>query len=170
VRVRDWPAASSQPGAVLPDLLASFGGSWQRDGDDLVMSGTGDVVGADVDLRDAGELTPVVAAVAAAASTPSTITGVDYLRGHETDRLAALATEINRLGGHAVELADGLRIEPRPLRGGVFRTYADHRIAMAAAVLGLVTAGVQVEDVATTGKTYPSFVRDWTALVCGEPA
>jgi 3-phosphoshikimate 1-carboxyvinyltransferase len=167
VRVADWPKASSQPGAVLPRLLEAFGASWRQEPDGLVVTGPGTVTGATLDLRDAGELTPVVTAVAALATTPSRITGVGYLRGHETDRLAALARELGALGGKVIEEDDGLRIEPAPLHGGVFRTYADHRLAMAAAVVGLVVPGVFVEDVATTAKTFPGFAETWTAFVGG---
>jgi 3-phosphoshikimate 1-carboxyvinyltransferase len=126
------------------------------------------LVGADVDLRDAGELTPVIAAVAALASTPSRLTGIDYLRGHETDRLAALASEITSLGGSVTELADGLAIEPARLHGGVFSTYDDHRLAMAAAVIGLAVPGVRIANVETTAKTMPDFTERWTAMLSGE--
>lgn len=168
VRVRDWPTATTQPGASLPALLTMLGAQCRRDGDDLVVTGGDHVEGVEVDLRDAGELTPITAAMCAVAATPSTITGVDYLRGHETDRLAALAAELGRLGARVEELDDGLRIEPRPLHGGVFHTYADHRLAMAAAVVGLVVPDIEIEDIATTSKTYPDFAADWTALVAGE--
>ena len=97
-----------------------------------------------------GELAPVLAALAALADSPSRLRGVAHLRGHETDRLAALAAELNNLGGDVVETEDGLVIRPRTLRGGVFHTYADHRMAQAGALLGLAVAGVDVEDVATT--------------------
>lgn len=167
VTVRNWPAASAQPGAVLPELLEAFGASWRRDGTDIVVTGGGSVTGTDLDLRDAGELTPVLAAVAALASSPSRFTGIGYLRGHETDRLAALASELGGLGSDVVEEDDGLRINPRPMSGGLFRTYADHRLAMAAAVVGLVTPGVDVEDVETTAKTYPGFAAAWSAMVDG---
>ena len=100
-------------------------------------------------------------------TTPSRLRGVAHIRGHETDRLAALATELQRLGGDVTELPDGLEIRPRPLHGGVFRTYADHRMAHAAVVLGLAVPGVLVEDVATTAKTFPDFAAAWSALVGG---
>ncbi|MEV0621164.1 3-phosphoshikimate 1-carboxyvinyltransferase [Nonomuraea sp. NPDC050404] len=132
---------------------------------ELVVSGTGAITGIDVDLREVGELTPTIAALAALASTPSRIRGVSHLRGHETDRLAALATEINRLGGDAEETDDGLIIRPRPLRGGLFHSYDDHRMATAGAVLGLAVPGVEVENIATTAKTLPEFVRMWTAML-----
>jgi len=167
VVVRDWPERSHQPGASLPQLLERFGAEWRRDGSDLVVTGGGAVTGADVDLRDAGELTPVVAALAACAKGPSTLSGIDYLRGHETDRIAALATELTALGATVMELPDGLRIEPGPLRAAVMRTYDDHRLVMAGAVLGLVVDGLQLDNAATVAKTYPAFVDDWTRLVDG---
>ncbi|NBV90229.1 MAG: 3-phosphoshikimate 1-carboxyvinyltransferase, partial [Actinobacteria bacterium] len=110
-------------------------------------------------------LTPVLAALCALADSPSELSGIAHLRGHETDRLSALATEINRLGGDVTETADGLIINPRPLHGGQFATYHDHRMAMAGAVLGLKVADLQIEDIATTGKTLPDFDVMWHALV-----
>jgi 3-phosphoshikimate 1-carboxyvinyltransferase len=167
VVVRNWPAESTQPGFVLPALLEAFGATSRRDGDDLMLTGGGAVTGADVDLRDGGELTPVVAALAACAKGPSTLTGIDYLRGHETDRIAALARELSAVGARVTELDDGLRIEPGKLSGGLMRTYDDHRLVMAGAVLGLVTPDLVLDDAATVAKTYPAFVEDWTRLVSG---
>ena len=135
----------------------------------LTVTGRG-LHGIDVDLHDASELTPVVAALAALADSPTWIRGVGHIRRHETDRIAALATEINRLGGDVSETEDGLVIRPRPLHAGLFRTYADHRMAMAAAVLGLRVPGVVIEDVATTAKTLPDFTRRWTSFLAGETA
>ncbi|NEA24799.1 3-phosphoshikimate 1-carboxyvinyltransferase, partial [Actinomadura bangladeshensis] len=81
------------------------------------------------------------------------------------DRLAALVAEINGLGGDAAELPDGLEIRPRPLRGGVFHTYDDHRMVMAAAVLGLAVPGIEVENPGTVGKTLPDFTRQWASML-----
>jgi 3-phosphoshikimate 1-carboxyvinyltransferase len=165
VTVADWPEQSTQPGSMLPALLQRFGASVRPGTDGLTVSGPDVLSGADLDLRDAGELTPVLAAVAALASSPSRFIGIDYLRGHETDRLAALASEINRLGGAVTELPDGLEIIPKPLHGNHFSTYDDHRLAMAAAVIGLAVPGVLVENVATTAKTMPDFPDRWSEAV-----
>ncbi|MDP3712470.1 MAG: 3-phosphoshikimate 1-carboxyvinyltransferase [Mycobacteriales bacterium] len=165
VTVTDWPATTTQPGAVLPDLLAQMGGVVSRDGDDLTVSAGSGLHGIEADLRDAGELTPVLTALAALADSPSRFTGVAHLRVQETDRLAALATELNALGADVRELRDGLEVRPRTLTGGVLRSYDDHRLAMAWAVLGLGVDGVLVEDVATTRKTVPDFVGSWTDLL-----
>jgi 3-phosphoshikimate 1-carboxyvinyltransferase len=113
------------------------------------------------DLADTSELAPTVAALCALASSESRLSGIAHLRGHETDRLAALVTEINRLGGDAEETADGLIIRPRPLHAGVFHSYADHRMATAGAIIGLAVEGVQVEDIGTTSKTMPEFPELW---------
>ena len=164
VRVAGWPADSTQPGAVLPDLLAAMGAEVVRDADGLTVAGDGPALGIDVDLRDCGELVPVLAAVAATAATASRFGGVGHLRGQETDRLAALAREMQRLGGDVRETADGLAVRPRRLHGGLFATYDDHRLAMAAAVLGLGVDGVLVENVATVGKTLPDFPRLWREM------
>lgn len=167
VRLAGWPAATYQPGARFPDLLTQMGARVTRTGDELVVCGPDRLDGLDADLADCGELTPVLAAVAALASSPSRLCGVGHLRGQETDRLAALATELRRLGGDVSATSDGLLIRPRPLHRGRFHTYDDHRLAMAAAVLGLVVDGVLVMDVATTGKTLPGFVDRWEAMVAG---
>lgn len=164
VRVRDWPAHTDQAGDRWRELAALFGADVQRLDGDLVVTGSDRLSGIQVDLHDEGELTPVVAAVCALADSPSHLTGIGHLRGHETDRLHAIATEINRLGGDAVELDDGLAISPRPMHGATLTTYSDHRMAHAAAVLGLAVADVEVVDVETTAKTFPGFARTWERL------
>ncbi len=170
VVIDGWPQRSAQPGALLPELLGAFGATSRVEPDGLHLSGPGTIAGADLDLRDAGELTPVLAAVAAVASSPSRLTGIDYLRGHETDRLAALANELNALGADVTELRDGLAISPRPMHGGVFATYDDHRLAMAAAVIGLVVPDVEVENIETTAKTLPGFAQLWHDALAGQGA
>ncbi|MFF0776066.1 3-phosphoshikimate 1-carboxyvinyltransferase [Nonomuraea wenchangensis] len=169
VTIPAWPRVTTQPGDALRGLLTSMGATVARDehadAADLVVTGTGEITGIDADLREVGELTPTIAALAALATTPTRIRGVAHLRGHETDRLAALATEINRLGGDAEETDDGLIIRPRPLHGGVFHSYDDHRMATAGAVIGLRVPGVEVENIATTAKTLPEFVRMWAAML-----
>ncbi|GAA2122169.1 3-phosphoshikimate 1-carboxyvinyltransferase [Actinomadura napierensis] len=164
VTVPDWPAETTQPGDALRDLLARMGADVALGPDGLTVRGPGGFSGLDADLHDVGELTPVLAALAALADSPSRLTGIAHLRGHETDRLAALVTEINGLGGDARELPDGLEIRPRKLHGGVFRTYDDHRMVMAAAVLGLAVPGVEVENPGTVGKTLPGFTELWTSM------
>ncbi|NQX14851.1 3-phosphoshikimate 1-carboxyvinyltransferase [Rathayibacter sp. VKM Ac-2857] len=164
VRFRHWPAETTQVGAHLERILPLFGATVERDGDDLVVRGGDEILGVDLDLSEGGELAPALAALAALASGPSTLTGIGHIRHHETDRLAALATEINGLGGAVTELEDGLRIEPAPLHAGRWRTYSDHRMAHAGALIGLVVPGVAIEDIATTSKTLPQFPELWTAL------
>lgn len=166
VRMPAWPAGSGQPGAALVDLLAAFGATVEVGDAGLTVRG-GPLRGVDLDLHEVGELVPVLAAVAALADGVTRFRGVAHLRGHETDRLAALAGELGRLGGDVTETEDGLVIRPAPLHGGRFATYADHRLATAAAVVGLVVPGVVVEDVATTAKTLPGFVGLWTGLLNG---
>jgi len=167
VTVPGWPSRTTQAGDALRGLLADMGATVSPGGEHgaLVVTGTGRITGIDADLREVGELTPTIAALAALASSPSRIRGVAHLRGHETDRLAALVTEINRLGGDAEETDDGLAIRPRPLHGGTFHSYDDHRMATAGAVLGLAVPGIEVENIATTGKTLPEFVAMWTSMM-----
>jgi 3-phosphoshikimate 1-carboxyvinyltransferase len=168
VTVPDWPERTTQPGDALREIFTQMGGSCELTHGGLTMSGTGRIQGITADLHDVGELTPVIAAVAALAESESELSGIAHLRLHETDRLAALAKEINGLGGDVTETADGLRIRPRPLRGGVFHTYEDHRLATAAAVVGLAVPGVEVENIATTGKTMPDFPQLWKSMLNGD--
>ncbi|QWC84755.1 3-phosphoshikimate 1-carboxyvinyltransferase [Nocardioidaceae bacterium] len=167
MRVADWPDSTQQAGDAWRDLLARMGAEISRDGGDLVVRGPADgaLQGIDVDLHDLGELTPVLAALAATATSPSHLRGIAHIRGHETDRLAALATELTRLGSDVTEHEDGLTIRPASLHGATFGTYADHRMAHAGVVLGAVVPGVHVEDVATTAKTFPGFADVWDGLL-----
>ncbi|GGT09562.1 3-phosphoshikimate 1-carboxyvinyltransferase 1 [Streptomyces kurssanovii] len=169
VTIPDWPERTTQPGDALREIFTEMGGSCELtttpNGTALVFTGSGRIHGIDVDLGEVGELTPGIAAVAALADSPSTLRGVAHLRLHETDRLAALTKEINELGGDVTETEDGLHIRPRPLHGGVFRTYDDHRMATAGSVIGLAVEGVQIENVATTAKTLPDFPRMWAEML-----
>lgn len=165
VRVRDWPTETDQAGDRWREIAAQFGAEVDFDGDDLVVSASHIPRGVRLDLHEVGELAPVVAAVCALSEEPSQITGIGHLRGHETDRLASIANEVNRMGGCVDELDDGLDVRPRPLHPAVLHTYADHRMAHAAAVLGLAVEGTRVVDVDTASKTFPGFAAAWERFV-----
>ena len=165
VRVPGWPARTTQPGALVPGLLERMGGRWSLDGGVLTVTGDGTVHGIDADLSPAGELAPTIAALAALADSPSRLRGIAHLRGHETDRLAALRAEIVALGGACEETDDGLAISPAPLHGGLWHSYADHRMATSGALVGLRVPGVEVENVSTTAKTLPGFTGLWAGML-----
>lgn len=164
VTVRDWPRETTQPGDSLRDILTRMGAEVSLTDAGLTVRGTGTIRGVDLDLHDVGELTPGIAAICLLADSPSHLRGIAHIRGHETDRLSAIAREFTRLGGDVTETPDGLDIRPAPLHGGVFGTYADHRMAHAGVIVALAVDGVLVEDVATTAKTFPGFASAWSRM------
>jgi 3-phosphoshikimate 1-carboxyvinyltransferase len=167
VTVSGWPEHTTQVGAQMASILERMGGTvnFEATGDgigELTVAGTGTGTITGIDLDEASELAPTVAAVAALASTETRLTGIAHLRGHETDRLAALAAEINGLGGDVTETDDGLIIRPATLHGGLWHAYADHRMATAGAIIGLAVPGVEIDDIESTAKTLPQFAALWT--------
>lgn len=174
VRITDWPATSVQPADHILKVLDALNTVVRQSDSTLEVRGptnSGGYPGFDVDLRAIGELTPTVATLAALAGpgSVSRLSGIAHLRGHETDRLAALRTEINRLGGDCAETPDGLVITATPLHAGTWRAYADHRMAMAGAIVGLRVPGVEVDDIDATTKTLPEFPQLWARMLAGEP-
>jgi 3-phosphoshikimate 1-carboxyvinyltransferase len=170
VTVPDWPATTSQPGRLLPALLVEMGAEVHLDSGGLHVRGPDRPGGIDVDLHDFGEAAPTLTALAVLASSPSRLRGIAHLRLQETDRLAALAAELGKLGARIDVEADGLSISPAGLRADpdvVLDPRADHRLAMAFAVVGLRVPGVRIADPATTAKTVPGFAGMWSDLVGG---
>ncbi|WP_431233226.1 3-phosphoshikimate 1-carboxyvinyltransferase [Mycolicibacterium psychrotolerans] len=167
VGITGWPSASVQPADTILSILKLLGSTVHQSDSHLEVQGPQSYDGFEVDLHDVGELAPAVAALAALAApgSVSRLTGIAHLRGHETDRLAALSAEIGGLGGGCAETDDGLVITATPLHGGTWRSYADHRMAMAGAIIGLRVPGVEVEDIETTAKTLPDFAALWTEMV-----
>lgn len=173
VSVPNWPTNTTQVGDQLRHLLPQFGGSCSFENGVLTVSGEGRLRGASLHLPEAGELAPTLVALAALAAhgtgsgdgEPSTITGIGHIRHHETDRIAALVSEINKLGGDARELADGIEIRPATLTGAVWHTYEDHRMATSAALIGLRVPGITVDDITCTAKTLPSFTSLWSQML-----
>ena len=169
VTITGWPDSTTQVGDEFDGILQQMGAVITRENGGLTITGTGAIHGIDIDLSIGGELTPVIAALAAIADSPTVIRGVAHLRGHETDRLAALATEINRIGGIARETPDGLEIDPSEnLHGTLWETYEDHRMATAGAIIGLRVPGILVEDIKTTSKTMPDFDKLWLKMLEGD--
>lgn len=164
VTVRDWPRSTTQAGDALRDILTRMGCTVALSPDGLTVTGNGPLHGVDLDLHDVGELTPTVAALCALADSPSHLRGIAHIRGHETDRLSALATELTGLGAEVTEHPDGLSLRPTPLGPGVFHTYADHRMAHAGVIIAAAVDGVAVEDIGTTAKTFPDFATFWSGL------
>jgi len=166
VVIRDWPKSTTQPGDELRSIFTQMGAHVEFRGNDLAITGD-QIHGIDIDLHDVGELTPSIAALCVFADSPSYLRGIAHLRTHETDRLTALATEINNLGGEVIEEPSALRIIPKPLHAGVFHTYDDHRLATAGAMIGLRVPGIEVENIETTRKTLPDFPGAWSELLNG---
>ncbi|MDF7641519.1 3-phosphoshikimate 1-carboxyvinyltransferase [Bifidobacterium sp. ESL0784] len=192
VSVPNWPTSTTQPGGLLPDILQEMGAdvtlggrpfdevmadvrdsqksaSVPRNGT-LTVSMNGPIkgLGKGFDMSAAGEITPSIAALATLADGPSELIGIGHLRGHETNRLAALVTEITRIGASAQELPDGLVIRPVPqgqLHGETMETYADHRMATFAAMIGLAVPDTRIRNVATTRKTIPDFPGMWHKML-----
>lgn len=164
VTVRDWPRETTQAGDALRDILTRMGCRVAFTDEGLAVTGPDELQGVDLDLHDVGELAPAVAALCALATTPSHLRGIAHIRHHETDRLAALAQELGSLGADVTERPDGLELRPARLGGGLFHTYADHRMAHAGVIVGAAVDGVLVENVATTGKTFPDFPGFWSGL------
>lgn len=160
-----WPEVTTQVGSHYIELLTRMGAKVDISNGVLTLKGNGVVLGIEADLSAAGELAPTIAALATVASSQSRLTGIGHLRGHETDRLKALATEINRVGAKATELQDGLEITPGELRPTIWQTYHDHRMATAGAIIGLKVAGLEVQDIATTAKTMPGFASLWGKML-----
>jgi 3-phosphoshikimate 1-carboxyvinyltransferase len=165
VTIENWPESTTQVGNDFIELLTRMGGKVSRIGTGMSVSGNGDIQGIEIDLSSAGELTPVIAALAALAKSKSVISGVAHLRGHETNRLKALVDEINSIGGKATETQDGLIVEPANLRGGLWKTYGDHRMATAGAIIGLRVPGIEIEDITVTSKTMPGFELLWSKML-----
>lgn len=176
VTIEGWPTATTQVGAHLAHILPRFGATVTLSGGSFTVDGGAgfnggrEFEGVDIDLSEGGELAPAIVALATFAKGPSRVTGIGHLRGHETDRLAALTAEINALGGAVTELPDGLAIEPRQLHGGLWHSYEDHRMATAGAIIGLGVEGVDIDDIETTAKTLPQFPELWTGTLLGRGA
>jgi 3-phosphoshikimate 1-carboxyvinyltransferase len=167
VIIKDWPRKTTQPGDQLRQIFSEMGGEIDFVDQGLRVRSSGHIRGIDIDLGDVGELTPVIAALASLADSPSYLRGIGHLRLHETDRLSALKNELTALGAEVLEEESALRINPKPMKAGVFHTYDDHRLATAGALIGLAVEGVEVENIETTGKTITDFPALWSQLLNG---
>lgn len=165
VTIKDWPHESTQPGTRAPHLLQKMGARYRLDEDGLTLHGPETIIGLDENLSDVGELTPVLVAIAALASSPSHFYGIGHLRGHETNRLKALVTEFSKCGANIEETIDGLTITPAKLHGTEFETYHDHRMVMAASVLGLCVPEIDIINPHTVSKTLPEFIGLWNHML-----
>ena len=167
VIIKDWPKKTTQPGDQLRQIFSEMGGEIDFVDQGLRVRSSGHIRGIDIDLGDVGELTPVIAALASLADSPSYLRGIGHLRLHETDRLSALKNELTALGAEVLEEESALRINPKPMKAGVFHTYDDHRLATAGALIGLAVKGVEVENIETTRKTITDFPALWSQLLNG---
>jgi 3-phosphoshikimate 1-carboxyvinyltransferase len=172
VTIAGWPPHSTQPGAQLADILQLMGARVSRRGGALTVSAGRGIHGVDLDLSAVSELTPTLVGLAVFADSPTTFHGIAHIRGHETDRIAALAANVAALGGTAEEMPDGIRITPpavtgAPLTGGLWRAHHDHRMATTGALIGLRIPGVVVDDIGTTAKTLPQFTQLWDDMLAG---
>jgi 3-phosphoshikimate 1-carboxyvinyltransferase len=171
ITIERWPAGSLQAADQILAVLSQMGARWSLTDAGLRIERGGAIHGITADVRDFNETAPVLTALAALADSPSELTGIGHMRRHETDRLAALVAEIGALGGEVTELPDGLRVQPRPLQAGPrpFDSHDDHRMVMAAAVLGLAVPGLRVANAGTVAKTFPAFQAQWQQMLGHAP-
>jgi 3-phosphoshikimate 1-carboxyvinyltransferase len=155
---------SIQGDVAFADLLEQMGAHVVREPHRLTVTGTGALHGIDVDMADISDTAQTLAAVAVFADSPTVVRGIGFIRGKETDRIAAIVTELQRAGIDATVDEDGFTINPGPLLETRFRTYDDHRMAMSLALIGLRAPGIEIEDPACVAKTYPDYFADLAGL------
>ena len=165
VRIKDWPLQTTQAGNSWIEILSLMSANIQLNSNELILKNNSEIKGINYNLKDVGELTPVLVAISLFANSKSEFSGISHLRGHETDRLSALVENITSIGGDAKETEDGLIINPRELHGGIWKAFDDHRMATAGAVIGLRIKDIYVDDIATTSKTLPNFEQMWNQMV-----
>ncbi len=165
VRGEGVGSASAQGDAAFAEVLRAMGAEVRQGSDWTEVVSTGELHGIDVDLSDMSDTAQTLAAVAPFASSPTTVRGIGFIRAKETDRIAAVVTELQRLGVDAVAEPDGFTIRPGRPSGGVVQTYGDHRMAMSFSLIGLAVPGVVIADPGCVDKTYPSFWDDLDRVV-----
>jgi 3-phosphoshikimate 1-carboxyvinyltransferase len=165
VTIKDWPKSTTQAGGYLPEILKKMGAQYTLTDQALTLMGPKKIKPLEINLKEVGELTPAIAALMALADGESEISGIAHLRGHETDRLAALAFDLSQVGVSTEVFEDGIRIIPKNLHAGKWKSFADHRMATAGAIIGLRVAGVEVDDITCTSKTMNNFEDLWKNLL-----
>lgn len=148
-------------------VLERMGCGVEYGADSITVTG-GNLRGVEIDMNAISDTAQTLAVVAPFAQGATTIRNVAHMRHKETDRIAALATELRRLGQTVIEHEDGLTIDPAPIQPSTVATYDDHRMAMSFALMGLKTAGIRIAHPECTQKTYPDYFQDLGRL-CGEP-
>ena len=164
VTVRGLGAGSLQGDVGFADVLGRMGATVTRTADELTVTAGGPLHGVDVDMADISDTAQTLAAVAVFADSPTRVRGIGFIRGKETDRVAAVVTELRRAGIDAVEDEDGFTIHPGAPRPTRFATYEDHRMAMSLSLLGLKSPGIEIADPGCVAKTYPDFFTDLARL------
>ena len=167
VTVQGLGTGSLQGDVRFADVLERMGATVTRTADSLTVTSSGTLHGVDADMADISDTAQTLAAVAVFADSPTRVTGIGFIRRKETDRLAAVVTELRRAGIDAVEDPDGFTIHPGTPRPTAFETYEDHRMAMSMALLGLRVPGVEILDPGCVAKTYPEFFADLASLTVG---
>jgi 3-phosphoshikimate 1-carboxyvinyltransferase len=157
-------STSLQGDARFASVLRSMGATVEVADERTTVTVDGPLRGIDIDMADISDTTPTLAVVAAFATTPTTIRGVEFIRRKESDRISALVTELGKCGADIEEHVDGLTIRPAVLHGATVDTYHDHRIAMAIALVGLRVAGIEIKDPDVVSKSWPDYWRLLTDL------
>ncbi|MGA1449732.1 MAG: 3-phosphoshikimate 1-carboxyvinyltransferase, partial [Candidatus Nanopelagicales bacterium] len=165
VTILDWPTTTTQAGGRLPEILETMGAKITHDDFGLTINGPKKISPLRINLGEVGELTPSIAALLALAEGESEITGIAHLKGHETDRIAALSHDLSEIGVQVTANPDGLKILPGKLHGAKWKSYADHRMATAGAIVGLKVPGIEIDDISCTSKTMNNFESLWLDLV-----
>lgn len=169
VRVEGLGSDTVQGDIEFVAALARMGAEVTRSHDAIEVKGTGTLRGIDINMSDISDTAQTLAIVAPFADGPVTVTGIDFIRRKETDRIVAVVTELRHLGIEATEDEDGFTVHPGKPTAGVVDTYDDHRMAMSFAVLGLMVPGITIDNPSCVNKTFPDFFEVLAELANNEP-
>jgi 3-phosphoshikimate 1-carboxyvinyltransferase len=164
VRVAGLGRGAVQGDLAFVDVLERMGCTIERGADAITVHGPAQLRGVDADMGDISDTAQTLAAIAPFASGPVTMRGLAHARLKETDRVAAVAAELRKLGGQVEERPDGLTIHPSALHAGTVATYDDHRMAMSFALIGLRVPGIRIADPGCVAKTFPDFFERFEAM------